>query len=92
VAEKLRSSLEALHGAYETAYGLAAARPEMGIVTRETWVAFRYALTSYLALQNMLGLANEANLFDELAEHDHRGLPRLAGSYEAQSWPSSITC
>jgi hypothetical protein len=55
VAEKLRHCLESVH--------LAARRPED---TGHADSAFRYGLTSYLALMNLLGLANDLDLSDRL--------------------------
>lgn len=64
VAEKARHSIEELHGLFQAiAKAPAVAREGLG---RQAWAAFRYAVVAYLALQNMLSLANDNGVFDRL--------------------------
>lgn len=59
VAEKLRRSLESLHG-------LGTAESE-GRQSQNAYAAFHYALVAYLALNNMLGAANSPTFAERLA-------------------------
>ena len=73
VAEKLRKSVEASHQV------LAAVRrvdqeppkgeePEISLRLHAS-LAFQYGITSYLALMNMLALANDSDVFERLAHY-----------------------
>ena len=58
VAEKLRASLEALHGVH--------ARADAELA-REAFAAFHYAVVSYLALKNMLAASHAPGFAGRLA-------------------------
>ena len=64
MAEKARHSIEELHGLFQAIARVpAVAREGLG---RQAWAAFRHAIVAYLALQNMLSLANDNGVFDRL--------------------------
>jgi hypothetical protein len=81
VAEKAEVALLASHEALrsirlyvpddlpqpELARGTSFSTKKDGLVS-PAWAAFRYGLVSFLALQNMLSLANDAELPDRLAD------------------------
>jgi len=76
VAEKLRHSLQSLHALHraltecprdDLELPSAMGAPVTPNRLRSTaWMAFRQATVSYLALEDMLGLANDTGLFDGL--------------------------
>lgn len=65
VGEKLRCSLEHAHRSAQATRGA----PERE-ADREADAAFRYGLTAYLALYNMLGLLSDPRKLDALLELD----------------------
>ena len=65
VREKIANSLRTLHGIAQTAAGLGSADLE-----RQVWNAFYYELVGFLALSNMLALANDHGLVDRLLAHN----------------------
>jgi len=79
VAEKLESSLVMLHNTVrsiremvpdnlpqpQAAIGSSYSVKQDGLVS-PAWSAFRYGLIAFLALQNMLSLANDPKVFDRL--------------------------
>lgn len=79
VAEKLESSLVMIHNTIRSiremvpedlpqssaAIGSSYSVKQDGLVS-PAWSAFRYGLTAFLALQNMLALANDPKIFERL--------------------------
>ena len=68
VAEKLRRSLERLHELRAEAHGTAGVEPTL---ERAAQGAFYYAAVAYLALHNMLALANPPEFTDRLLAMSH---------------------
>ena len=67
VAEKLRRSLELTHDHIHSLNNLDGLSQNMlDPLLNQTSGAFRYQLTSYLALQNMLALGNERGFFERM--------------------------
>ncbi len=79
VAEKLRSSIEMLHEAIRSIQEvvpddlpLPSGYTEYSPSVKQDWLvsparlAFRHGITAFLALQNMLALANDQEVFDRL--------------------------
>ena len=62
---RLASSLQALHHLARDARGLGSADVE-----RYAWSAFYDEIVAFLALSNMLALANDQSLVDRLLAHD----------------------
>ncbi len=62
VAEKLRGTLETLHDEIRSSE-----RPSLNLRT-----SLNYGVTAYLALQNMLGLANRGDWFDRIESFSRR--------------------
>ena len=73
VAEKLRKSVEASHQVLNTIGRINQNAPtdaeQVKSLQMHALLAFQYGLTSYLALMNMLALANESNVFERLAHY-----------------------
>jgi len=67
VAEKLRRSLELTHYLIHSLNNLEGpSQSALDPLLYQTSGAFQYQLTSYLALKNMLALANEKDFFERL--------------------------
>jgi len=67
VAEKLRRSLELTHGHIHSLNNLERpSQSDLDPLLNQVSGAFRYQLTSYLALQNLLALGNEKGFFDRM--------------------------
>jgi len=79
VAEKLRGSIEGLHELYQNlnrcvpdnlpqppALKGSSFSTKHDSLVSPAWTSFRYGVVAYLALENMLGLANDNDLFDRL--------------------------
>lgn len=65
VREKIGNSLRTLHDLAGHARGIGSAEVE-----RRVWNAFYYEIVAFLALSNMLALANDHDLVDRLLAHD----------------------
>lgn len=63
VAEKLRGSLESLHQLHRGVTGASNAEED---IRHTVHAAFHYAAVAYLALHNMLALANRSDFSDRL--------------------------
>lgn len=97
VAEKMRHSLEQLHGLLvwlekyvpdnlpqpETARGSGFSTKHDGLVSPALG-AFNYGLVAYLALQNMLSLANDYGLISRLVAMSTRDFSRWLEVIEAE--------
>jgi len=67
VAEKFRSSMELTHYLINTLTDLSQIDPrQKDTMLLQARGAFRYQLTGYLALQNMLALANDQDIFSRM--------------------------
>ena len=67
VAEKLRRSLELTHHLINSLNNLEGpSQRQLDPLLSQSCGAFRYQLTSYLALKNMLALANEKGFFERM--------------------------
>jgi len=75
VSEKLRFCIESLH---ETIRSIKKAIRETGssepsakadILLVPAWSSFRYAVTAFFALHNILALANDQGIFDRLLDY-----------------------
>ncbi len=64
VAEKMRSCIEQLHASIQTLREHEQSKKDG--LSESVRSAFRYAVISYLALMNMLGVANNQSIFDRL--------------------------
>ena len=73
VAEKLRNSVAAIHQVLAAAEDTDANDPakaeSLRLLRLNSSLAFRYGVTSYLALMNMLALANDKDVFERLANY-----------------------